>query len=160
MRGMDKALVTSLICTALMLGGCAVAGSGVPAGAATAASAPPAGSGLSARVEVRALGALSSAVTVLLTTRRPLADVIVSVDRQGTALSVQPAECRFAPLQPPAVRHASAAPYPLPAIPLCSLVLGAHHGGRYPITVRVTDSGGRDLVAPIHTTVVIQEESS
>ena len=160
MRGMEKALITGLICTALMLDGCTVARFDVPAGATTTATAALADSGLSARVDVRALGALSAAVTVHLTTRRPLAEVIVSVDRQGAALSVQPAECRFTPLLPPAVRHAAAPPYPLPAIPLCSLVLGARHGGRYPIAVRVTDRSGHNLVAPIHTTVVIQGESS
>ena len=160
MRGMEKALITGLICTALMLDGCMVARSDVPTGTTTTASAALAGSGLSARVDVRALGALSSAVTVHLTTRRPLAEVIVSVDPQGAALSVQPTECRFTPLQPPAVRHAAAPPYPLPVIPLCSLVLGTRHGGHYPIVVRVTDSSGHDLVAPIHTTVVIQGESS
>ncbi len=159
MRGMDTALIAGFLgATTLLAAGC----SALPLHAAPESAAPDYRAETAApavRVDVRTLGALQAALIVHLTTRSPLAEVIVSIDQQGTALSVQPAACRFAPLRPPVVRHASAPPYPLPAIPLCSLVLSAPRGGRYPVTVRVTDGHGRDLVTPIRTTIVMQGES-
>ena len=111
---------------------------------------------LALRAEARPLMPGSTNLVVHLIVSAPIADARVSVTTSDPGLSVTPPDCDFRVLAPPAVAHAARPPYPLPAIPLCSLVLGASAGGRFLVTLRVRDATGHDLVAPIHTVIVIK----
>ena len=111
---------------------------------------------LGLRVESRELTGHSINLVVELMVRAPIAGVSVAVGAEDPGLDVVPRRCHFRVLAPPIVAHAMHPPYPLPAIPLCSLVLSAVAGGRYPVTLRVRDGAGRDLVAPIHTVIIIK----
>ena len=111
---------------------------------------------LGLRAESRELTGRSVNLVVELMVRAPIAGVSVTVDAEDPGLDVVPHRCDFHVLTPPIVVHATHSPYPLPAIPLCSLVLSAAAGGRSPMTLRVRDGAGRDLVAPIYTVIVIK----
>ena len=137
------------------LASCASAAPG--AGSATLTPLPLSVQGprLALRADARALTPGSVNLVVHLIVPAPIAGARVSVTTSDPRLSVTPPGCDFRVLAPPIVAHATRPPYPLPAIPLCSLVLGAATGGRYPVTLRVRDATGRDLVTPIHTVIVI-----
>lgn len=111
---------------------------------------------LSLRADARRLTPGSVNLVVHLIVPVPIAAVRVSVTATDPRLSVTPRQCDFRVLAPPIVPHASHPPYPLPAVPLCSLVVSAPCAGRYPLTLRVRDAAGRDFVAPIHTVIVIK----
>ena len=111
---------------------------------------------LALRADARALTSGSVNLVIHLIVPAPIAGARVSVTASDPRLGVTPPGCDFRVLAPPIVAHATHPPYPLPAIPLCSLVLGAAVGGRYPVTLRVRDATGHDLVAPIHTVIVIK----
>lgn len=137
--------------------------------AACAAAAPSAGHAaviplplsvqgprLALRAEAHPLMPGNVNLVVQLIVSVPIAQARVSVTASDPHLSVTPPACDFRVLAPPIVAHATHPPYPLPAIPLCSLVVSATHAGRYPVILRVRDAAGRDLVAPIHTVIVIK----
>ena len=128
------------------------------ASAASPRQLPAGGHGplLTVGVDARGMTSTSANLVVHLTAQQPLPYVDVRVQPGDAALVVHPTGCTFRPLRPPIAPHATHAPYPLPAIPLCSLVVSATHAGRYPVILRVRDAAGRDLVAPIHTVIVIK----
>lgn len=111
---------------------------------------------LSLRADARELTPLSVNLTIELVVKASWSDVSVSASSDAAGVAITPPTCRFRVLAPPIVPHASHPPYPLPAVPLCSLVVSATHAGRYPVILRVRDAAGRDLVAPIHTVIVIK----
>ena len=111
---------------------------------------------LALRADARALTSGSVNLVIHLIVPAPIAGARVSVTASDPRLGVTPPGCDFRVLAPPIVAHATHPPYPLPAVPLCSLVVSAPRAGRYPLTLRVRDATGRDLVAPIHTVIVIK----
>lgn len=162
-EGMDRGIKAAwMVCAALAIAGAGVLASCVSAApsAAIARTAPlplsVQGALLTLRADARQLTPHSVNLVVHLVVRAPIADVSVSVTAADPRLAISPPRCDFRVLDPPTVPHATHPPYPLPAIPLCSLVLTAPRGGRYPVTLRVRDAAGRDLVAPIHTVIVIR----
>ena len=136
----------------------ACAAARVPVDAAPQMSLPLAeqSAQLGLRVKSRELTDRSVNLVVELMVRAPITGVSITVDAEDPGLDVAPRRCDFRVLAPPIVAHATHPPYPLPAIPLCSLVLSAVAGGRYPVTLRVRNGAGRDLVAPIHTAIIIK----
>lgn len=115
---------------------------------------------LALRADVRELTPHSVNLVIQLVVQTSIPNVSVSAMSRDRRLTIWPLSCDFRVLAPPVVQHADHPPYPLPAIPLCSLVLRAPNAGSYPLTLRVRDAAGNDLVAPIHTAVVIQGGSS
>ncbi len=117
-------------------------------------------SSLSLRADIRELTPQSVNLVVRLFTTSILANISVTVHSVDSHLHIAPSRCFFRVLSPPTVRHASRPPYPLPAVPFCSVVLRARDGGPYPLTLRVRNAAGSDLIVPVHTVVVIQGGSS
>lgn len=117
-------------------------------------------SSLSLRADTRELTPRSVNLVVRLFTTATLKNISVTVKSGDPRLHIAPSRCFFRTLSPPTtvVRHPhrSRSPYPLPAVPLCSVVLRARDGGQYPLTLRVRDVAGSDLIVPIHTLVLIQ----
>ena len=144
------------IAAAAALAACASAAPDAGHAAITPLPLSAQGPRLALRAEAHPLMPGSINLVVHLVVSAPIADARVSVTTSDPHLRVTPPGCDFRVLAPPAVARATHPPYPLPAIPLCSLVLGAAAGGRYPVTLRVRDATGHDLVAPIHTVIVIK----
>jgi len=119
-------------------------------------------SSLSLRADTRELTPRSVNLLVRLFATANLTNISVTVNSRDPRLHIAPPRCFFRVLSLPTVRppHRSRLPYPLPAIPLCSVVLRARDGGQYPLTLRVRDTAGSDLIVPIHTFVLIQGGSS
>lgn len=118
------------------------------------------GSKLSLRADTRQLTSRSVNLVVRLVATSSFTNISISVNSANLHLQIDPPRCFFRVLSPPTVRHARRPPYPLPAVPLCSVVLRAVDAGRYPLTIHVRNTSGVDLVAPIHTIVLIQGGSS
>jgi hypothetical protein len=93
-------------------------------------------------------------LVVHLAVRRTLPIVRVRASSPDRTLRVPPG-CTFSPLSPPRAATAHRPPLPLPEVPLCSLVLEAARGGRYPLDLRIVDGAGHDLVHPIRTLIRI-----
>ena len=117
-------------------------------------------SSLSLRADIRELTPQSANLVVRLFTTFVLANVSVTVHSVDSHLHIAPPRCFFRSLSPPTVHHVNRPPYPLPLVPFCSVVLRARDGGQYPLTLRVRNAAGSDLIAPVHTVVVIQGGSS
>ena len=113
-----------------------------------------AGRVLAVRVGMRYLTSHSVGVVVHLAAVHRLPVVRVDASSPGHELAITEG-CTFEPLRPPQSAAARRRARPLPAVPLCSLVLEAAASGRYPLDVRILDAAGHDLVAPIHTVIRI-----
>lgn len=111
---------------------------------------------LGIRVESRMLTAHSTSITVYLVVKVALANVRVSILSDSAALSTKPERCSFGILNPPKAVHAIQAPYPLPAVPLCSFVVAAKFPGDYLATLYVEDAAGNNLVQPARIRVTIK----
>ena len=113
------------------------------------------GSDVSAQIEARPLTPGSVNLVVYLMARQRLPVVRVRARSTDTQLNITPGACLFDPLLPPSASRTRSPPFPLRAVPLCSLVLHTARHGRYRVDVRILDAAGRDLVPPVHTTVRI-----
>lgn len=103
---------------------------------------------LAVRVTARTLTALRVNLLVRLVARRDLPVVEVRARSPDHRLQIA-SGCTFHPLRPPQVIRRRGPPFALPAVPLCSVTISASQAGRYVVQVRVMDSTGRNLVAPI-----------
>lgn len=148
-------VVRSFAVTPLLLALMACA-SAAPESHGSSLALPMSASGrvLAARVSARPTTAHSVNVVVHLIARSTVPVVQVRVDSLDRQLAITPG-CMFEPLEPPQVARSRRPPYPLPAVPLCSVVVHASQGGRYALEVRILDRVGHDLVAPIHAVVEI-----
>lgn len=158
-RGIKAARMAGAALAIAAAGALAACASAAPGAGNTAVISLPLsvqGPRLALRADAHPLMPGSINLVVYLIVSVPIAGAKVSVTASDPHLSVTPPGCDFRVLAPPIVAHATHPPYPLPAIPLCSLVLGAAAGGHYPVTLHVRDATGRDLVAPIHTVIVIK----
>ena len=139
----------------LLLVGCAMAAPETAPPAHAAMTVAARGAALSLRIATRAMTPHSLNLVVHLSARAPLGAVRVSVIAADPRLAISPAVCALQALAPPVVHTPQGARFPLPAIPLCSFVLRATTPARYALTLRVRDAAGTDLIAPLHTVVVI-----
>jgi len=118
------------------------------------------GPSLSLRAAVRELTPRSVNLVIDLVARMTIADVSVDVSSNDPRLHIRPAGCVLRLLTPPVVVHGKRPPYPLPDVPLCSVVLSAPGHASYPLLLRVRDASGADLMKPIATAVAIQGGTS
>jgi hypothetical protein len=71
-----------------------------------------------------------------------------------------PSGCTFQVLRPPIAMAHKPFATPLPAIPLCSLVLSARTAGTYPLDLQVLDGAGKALAPPLSVWVRIRSPRS
>ena len=109
---------------------------------------------LSVGISMRYMTAHSVNLVVHLVARRRLGMVRVRVRSVDHRVAITPG-CTLHTLQPPHGMMAPKPPYPLPAVPLCSLVLRASQAGAYPIEVRIVDGEEHALVAPVRAIIDI-----